>query len=241
MKRTSLGDLLKEHEVGKVEVERKVEVKNRFGELCREYEEVLEANDYEGEIKTIDDILAPSEINAFLQMTIGFEQHQNYDWRTGYVISHLIQKSYDAGNNGFVLNTQKVKRLNNLGYKIQGTKKRKIELKIEGDVGYDCGWNSNNSTITIGGNTGNDCGWNSTDSTIIIGGNTGYNCGWNSTDSTIIIGGNTGYNCGWDSNNSTFKIKNKELYERLKEELNFKKGNRLFLLSPDGTEEVYRP
>src|SRR3989344_7879657 len=114
MKRTSLGDLLKEHEVGKVEVERKVEVKNRFGELCREYEEVLEARDYKGKIKTIDDILAPSEINAFLQTTIGFEQHPEYDLRTGMFISQLIQKSYDAGNNDFVLNTQKLKVLDHL-------------------------------------------------------------------------------------------------------------------------------
>src|SRR3989344_7641461 len=238
MKRTSLGDLLKEHEVGKVEVERKVEVKNRFGELCREYEEVLEANDYEGEIKTIDDILAPSEINAFLQMTIGFEQHQNYDWRTGYVISHLIQKSYDAGNNGFVLNTQKVKRLNNLGYKIQGTKKRKIKLKIEGDVGYDCGWNSNNSTITIGGDAGNDSGSFSNNSTITIWGNAGDYCGFESTDSTIIIGGNAGNYCGWNSNSSTFKVKNKSLYELLKTKLNFNRSNTLFFIRPDGTEEV---
>ncbi|HLD00254.1 MAG TPA: hypothetical protein VJC39_00750 [Candidatus Nanoarchaeia archaeon] len=255
MKRTSLGDLLKEHEVGKVEVERKVEVKNRFGELCREYEEVLEARDYKGKIKTIDDILAPSDINTFLQTTITCQQHQNYNWRTGMFISQLIQKSYDAGNNGFELNTQKVKRLNNLGYQIQGTKRRKIKLKIEGDAGDYCGRNSTDSTTTIGGNAGdycgfdsknsiitigenagNWCGYYSTDSTITIGGNTGNDCGWNSTDSTITIGGNAGNYCGWDSNNSTFKIKNKELYERLKEELNFKKGNRLFLLSPDGTE-----
>src|SRR3989344_1337836 len=228
MKRTSLGDLLKEHEVGKVEVERKVEVKNRFGELCREYEEVLEARDYKGKIKTIDDILAPSDINTFLQTTITCQQHQNYNWRTGMFISQLIQKSYDAGNNGFELNTQKVKRLNNLGYQIQGTKRRKIKLKIEGDAGDYCGIDSKNSIITIGENAGNWCGYYSTDSTITIGGNTGNDCGWNSTDSTITIGGNAGNYCGWDSNNSTFKIKNKEL--------NFKKGNRLFLLSPDGTE-----
>ncbi|HLD00955.1 MAG TPA: hypothetical protein VJC39_04370, partial [Candidatus Nanoarchaeia archaeon] len=91
MKRTGFEGLLEGHEVGRVEVERKVEVKNRFGELGRKYEEVLEANDYEGEIKTIDDILAPSDINTFLQTTITCQQHQNYDWRTGMFISQLIQ------------------------------------------------------------------------------------------------------------------------------------------------------
>ena len=240
MKRTSLGDLLKEHEVGKVEVERKVEVKNRFGELCREYEEVLEANDYEGEIKTIDDILAPSDINAFLQVTIKYEQHQNYDWRTGKFISQLIQISYDAGNNGFVLNTQKVK-LGYLGDKIQGTEERKIELKIEGDAGNYCGSNSKDSTITIEGNVRDNCGFDSKNSTIIIRGNAGNWCGWYSNNSTITIEGNVENWCGESSNNSTFKVKNKELYERLKTELDFKKRNTLFLIRPNGKEEVYRP
>ncbi|HLD00252.1 MAG TPA: hypothetical protein VJC39_00740 [Candidatus Nanoarchaeia archaeon] len=206
MKRTGFEGLLKEHEVGKVEVERKVDTgQSDYGELMRKYEEVLEAKDY-SEIKTIDDILAPSDINAFLQVTIKYEQHQNYDWRTGKFISQLIQKSYDAGNNGFVLNTQKVKGVHNLGYKIQGTKERKIELKIEGDAGYNCGSNSKDSTITIEGNVGNDCGSYSNNSTITIAGNAGYDCGIYSKNSTITIGGNVGDYCGYYSNNSIITI-----------------------------------
>jgi len=260
MKRTGFEGLLEGHEVGRVEVERKVEVKNRFGELGRKYEEVLEANDYEGEIKTIDDILAPSDINTFLQTTITCQQHQNYDWRTGMFISQLIQKSYDAGNNYFVLNTQKVKGLHNLGHQIQGTKKRKIKLKIEGDAGNGCGWysknsiitiggnlgdwfgrDSNNSTITIRGDVGDYCGYDSNNLIITIGGNAGYECGRYSTDSTIIIGGNAGNWCGLNSTDSTFKVRNELLYEQLKTKLDFDKSNKLFLIRPDGTEEVYRP
>ena len=48
-------------------------------------------------------VLTPTKINLFLQSTITSEHKRNYASFTGLFISRLIQNSYNAGNNNFVL------------------------------------------------------------------------------------------------------------------------------------------
>ena len=71
----------------------------------------------------------------FLQATISFEDHKEYKERTGIFINKLIQESYDAGHNGFELNTMALPLIDKIGIYIQGKEKRPIEITIHGNAG----------------------------------------------------------------------------------------------------------
>ena len=150
-------------------------------------------------------VLNPSEINEFLQ-TVLKEYGDELDKRkTEFYINCLLQDSYDAGNNNFVLNTGD-SQMNHLGYMLKGTDEKKLEITIKGDVGYKCGYSSTNSSFTIEGNVREWCGKSSNNSSFAIRGNVGESCGDISKDSSFTIKGNVGYWCGRDSTNSSFTI-----------------------------------
>ena len=176
--------------------------------LLKKYEIVLEQEDHKtkNHIQSIDQILKPEEINAFLQTTKVFEGNKNYQKRTGIFISKLIKNSYDAENNNFKLNTKNLKEIHYLGCKLEGKEEKPIQITIEGNAGNLCGVNSENSTFNIEGNTRNNCGHGSKNSTYNIKGNAGDRCGFGSNNSTYNIKGNIGKHCGYGSNNSTFNI-----------------------------------
>ena len=158
-------------------------------------------------LESIDQILTPEKINAFLQTTKIFENDKNYQSYTGKFISKLIQNSYNAGNNNFKLNTKNLKEIHSLGYGLQGIKEKQIKITIEGNTGNWCGEESKHTTFNIKGNTGNWCGWRSKHTTFNIEGNTRNYCGGYSYNSTFNIKENTGDSCGHFSNNTTYNIK----------------------------------
>jgi len=148
------------------------------------------------ELEKITAILTPIQINAVLQATIQHEKRQDYSFNTGLFVSHLIQNSYNHGNNGFTLNTKTLKELHDLGRGLEGTPDKPIELTIIGNTGDHCGSNSKYSSINILGNIGDNCGWAAENSRFNITGNTGDSCGERSVYSIYNISGNTGNACG---------------------------------------------
>ena len=136
--------------VGKPEEEKPIEVvEGVFQELMGEYERFLETecdswNDFQVELNKITETVTPADITAFLQTTIKHEQHNEYCWRTGLFISKLMQNSYEAGHNDFILNTTALKEIHNLGCDLTGTEERLIKLTIIGNTGDWCGWGSRN-------------------------------------------------------------------------------------------------
>lgn len=174
--------------------------------------------------------LSPEQIDIFLQATIGYEPHNpygwdTYGWDTGLFITRLIQNSYDAGNNKFKVRTKGTGLLDHFGRYLEGTKRRPIEVIIDGDVGSGCGADARYSRFAISGNAGFGCGGEAKHSafcvsgnaeslcgevaeksTFSISGNTGNWCGRNAKGSTFSVGGNAEYGCGSDARNSTFNI-----------------------------------
>ena len=207
---------------GKPEEEKKIEVvEGVFQGLMERYERILEMKyaERKNQLDKITDILTPAEINTFLQMTIRHEQHEEYCLTTREIISELIQKSYDAGHNDFMLDTTALKEIYYIGSNLEGTEERPIE-------------------ITITGNTGDWCGCLSKHLTYKITGNTGGECGYGSKNSTFEISGNTGEGCGKYSTFSTYKTPNRKTLQKMLKDV--PKGNRIVFIHPDGSEEVMR-
>jgi len=150
--------------------------------------------------------LKPAQINnLLLQIIRETPKQKTEDEQTGLFLSKLIQKSYQAGNNDFILNTQDL-QIHCLGKKLVGKKERPIQITIQGNTGDSCGYESKNSIFNIKGNTGLTCGGESKNSTYNIEGKTKGWFGCKSKNSYFNLQGDTGENCGAESKNSTYNI-----------------------------------
>jgi hypothetical protein len=187
------------------------------------------------------DVLTPSMINAFLQATLVHETHREYGELTGPVISRLIQNSYEAGHNRFVLDTRTLPELVSIGEDLKGTKDRKLELMVFGDGGYSCGMGAEHLNMTVEGCVNDDCGENSRYSTFNISGDAGRYCGSRAYRSTFVIYG-TSIGLALFIQNApkrcTFKTPHEEVSLMLKACL--PEGNRVILMHPEGKEEKVR-
>ena len=78
------------------EIVRTPQLVDRFDSLMKKYEHFLglEYRKRELEKNRLQTVLLPSHINLFLQSTLSYEDHQNYQMYTGFFISKFIQNSY---------------------------------------------------------------------------------------------------------------------------------------------------
>lgn len=149
----------------------------------------------------ITNVLAPDQINKFLQITLAYKNQVGYHDLTGLFVTKLIQDSHNAGYNNFYLGTSAFKELHWIGAHLKRT-----QLTIKGDVGMHCGSRAKDSIFTITGNVGDCCGVESLGSTFSVAGNVGDRCGTHASRSTFLVVGNVGDNCGHMTWNSTFSI-----------------------------------
>lgn len=123
----------------------KTEVSPKYYALLRQLEEAMEKNHFQY-IHRADPfvhfplevpVLSPAEINEFLQGAVCLETHRNYELNMGPFISRLIEKSFEAGNDAFCLDTVNILKLAGLGYNLKGTEDKRISLTIKGDAGKE--------------------------------------------------------------------------------------------------------
>ena len=189
---------------------------DRLDSLMKKYEQFLGLG-YGGRglvQKHMQDVVLPCDINIFLQSTLHYETHENYEQNTGLFISQLIKNSYEAGNNGFELDMNSLKPINFLVSEVYGTKERMVIVVVKGEAGNYCGCSSQYSTFTIE--------------------KAGYGCGHSAQHSTFTVE-EAGYLCWYGARNSTFNTHNPEQYERFKKSVHPSKDNKLYLLSPNGS------
>ena len=180
-------------------------------QLLDKFKTVLNGNpnNFLGEIKIVDEILPPEEINIFLQQTVNFDRYQHYQNAVGFFTSKLIQNSYNAGNNEFTINTQSyyLRAINFLGFILEGKNKDNLmKLTIEGDVNDHCLREARNVSVQIKGNANKFLGFGTIDSIIVVNYNAGESCGQKSQNSTFNVGGSVGNTCGTYSKYSNFKV-----------------------------------
>jgi len=172
------------------EKERKVEFeKDKLVEKTLEQYKTVELNEH----STMGDVrkqmsqfelqtLKPAQIDHALQRII--KENQEYKKAskssinrlesayTGEFLSDLVQKSFENGNNNFILNTQDA-AISTLGHQLKGTPEEPIQITIQGNTGHNCGYESERCEFYITGNTGNSCGVESKDCRYDIQGDIG--------------------------------------------------------------------
>ena len=176
-----LDDLIRRQTARKPEDRKAIEVigERKFGELWVKYERALNSVDsLKVDIieyyvdRAIDDVLTPSQIEEFFRLTIAYENNKHYQKCTKLIINELIQNSYNADNNGFVLNTNELaKPIDDLCANLRGTHNKPINITINGDVGYYFCSQGKFLSVTINGNTRDICNDYGSSSSFIINGN----------------------------------------------------------------------
>lgn len=187
--------------------------------------------------------LEPEEINRFLLATIPYETDRvtrvifdSAALRTGVFISGLINASYERGNRIFRLNTACLIKADYLGHLARGRKGRHLKIEIQGNAGYKSGSYAKGAIISVSGNAGDWFGEHATHCKISIGGDAEWYCCTHARNSTITIYGSAGHMSGFGAKQCVFKSPNiKSLEEIVK---NVGKGNKLYLMHPNGKEEL---
>ncbi|GAG50666.1 unnamed protein product, partial [marine sediment metagenome] len=156
------------------EKEKKVEleVDETVERIFEGYKKLRDTREYnelkEGTSKL--EVLKPAQIDKLLQWIRSETPRDKVEnWITGDFLTGIIQDSYDAGYNDFVLTTADTE-INEMGNGLEGTEENPIKLDIKGIAGYRCGDNSKNSEFNIEGNVEGNCGSKSKNSTFNIKG-----------------------------------------------------------------------
>jgi hypothetical protein len=213
--KNGIDDVVRGHSGQVVDSERRLEstADAEFEELLKVYDQVLYTGEFiDGKRRQeyvrfmVNDVLTPSEINSFLQATKPWQEKEVYKNWTGRVISQLIQNSYDAGHNDFVLNTKDLAPISVIATEVVGKDDDHVRLWVEGGVGSSCGLESEYLTINIAGDAATHLGEKSKHSTFNVEGSAESYCGQRAEESSFNIAGNGGYACGDHAKKSTFNI-----------------------------------
>ena len=99
--------------------------------------------------KPLKSILSPVQINSFFIATFPYEGEQHYDKATGLFLTKLMQNSYYAGFNDFVLGADA--DLDCLGTRMQGTHANPIRIKFKGNI-FDAASLATHVNLVVYGN-----------------------------------------------------------------------------------------
>ena len=220
-------DFLAGYEPGKLEEVRKVQtVGTDFSDLMEKFEQMLDSDDGYSLDEMwqlvrhnpyLSEVLTPAEINYFLQATQQHESHKNYYNNTGVILSRLIQNSYCAGYNDFMLNTKNISRTDDLGTLLIGTEDCPLSITVQGNITNECGNRAEYSLFTLNGTIG-------------------ARCGLKAKHSTFTYNGAVGDFCGWEAENCTFKTPLRENLRKMRGSISINKGNTLIYI--DSGREV---
>jgi len=152
-------------------------------------------------------ILEPLKIDTLLQKILqnNYAEKKYVPEIVGKYLSKIIQISYDAGNNDFVLNTGDY-FIRNLGFKLNGKEKNPIKLTIQGNTGDKCGTGVIHSEFSITGITRDSCGWGAKYSKFSMEGNVGDWCGTDAKFSGFSVKGSVGGSFGRHAEYSEFSV-----------------------------------
>ncbi len=135
-----------------------------------------------------DAVAHPEDIAAFYRYCLvspeikGSIQEYPFNLLLPYICANLlIQHSYDAGFNGFTLDTELYKEATNeypwkYFYQLRGTPGRLLQIRIKGSLGPECAHHLEHCDFTVEGNVDRDFGNSSSLSHFQITGSTAGIC-----------------------------------------------------------------
>jgi hypothetical protein len=180
-------------------------------------------------------VLPPEDITAVMTEVIdkyGFADMDSYPAYTEamkdkynaavFLVSDLIQSSYEHGNNEFELNACNIKPFH-FASGLKGNKDNRIKMSIFGDVGNYCGANSRYADFDIQGNVGWGCGRSNEWTRYIISGDIEPSIACWSKDVLVTVSGRLSYNGDTrgnefflDSNRCVLQVSNQEDFDNMR-------------------------
>ena len=235
-----LSDLIRRHTARKPDDRKEVKIEHTYNtkKMLKEFNKVLKLDDHIYFLlefkkhleRTLTDVLTPTEINILLQTMLHDTENEpvNYlgnqisDDRMGLFITQLIQLSYDAGNNDFMLVTENPSRIiGDIGFRLNGNKKKLVKIKIHGDVNALCHCSSY-CEIDLDGDIQYD---------ILGTGNDSHHC-------IFTFRGEVPSNNNYSAEESIYKTSNKRAIETLIRRVLHGGYNQIVFINQDGTEEA---
>lgn len=210
-----------------------------IGPILEKYAECIRQHSYFDAytifLRGVAPVLTPVQINNFLQETIAYENRESQPWHKGKFVGWLIEESYKAGHNHFVLNTKAGGRpLRELCCWVKCRKRQPLEIKVDGPLGMLCGGNSEHIILSAD-SIGEQCGAEGKNLTINAS-SIGNYCG-EQGNHVIVSAEEGGYYCGRNATESIFRTSNMETLERMKYYVARFSKNRIYFIHPDGSEE----
>jgi len=192
----------------------------------------------EGESDVIEefdmDVLSPIKIELLAyNITTKTSKRRLKGKMPGFLLSKVIQDSYDNGYNDFKIDTRNIP-LERIGDNLKGTKENPIKITIHGSNLDLLGTFSEYCVFYIKGNTGGSCGFDSKNNEFNIEGNTEYftgsksknckfrlkgakeSCGSKAENSIFEIEGDVGMRLGKGAKRCTFMTHNSKTYGQIK-------------------------
>ena len=209
----------------------------------------------------IDVVLTPEEIRT-LTPVILFTKGENDLGYRGVFLNRLIQNSYNQGYNNFKVDLLTIATLH-IGSYLNAEKKRPLRLSVENGKGFFYAHHAHNlhldvnievfgyahsvknSQIMIEGNAATGLGNHSYRTTFHVKGNVYNALAKDAQESTYIIDGDfeVGPNSQYSLNSARqciFKARKMETAQTLLDNLIQGGDNLVYLLNPDGTEQLMR-
>ena len=131
-------------------------------------------------LEWLTDVLPPELISQLWQV-ISSER----DDLSPHFLNRLIQNSYDAGYNDFVVDVRETSPPQHIGRCLQGTATRKLELAVMGNLGFMNGSNMRYVNYCVDGKVGYSFGYHAQHSSLIVDEATNW-FGEETTDCTLI-------------------------------------------------------
>ncbi len=147
-------------------------------------------------------IATPKQIDLAYQLIAPESDIQTHE--AGKFLSKLVQASFDAGYNGFLISASQ--GIDEFPYELTGKENDTLKIEIYGNAGNQFGSFSAYLDVTLQGSAGNHPAFWTKDSIIVIGGDVGTHCGVSLGRSKISILGNAGDSPFMDSQDSNWYI-----------------------------------
>ena len=209
----------------------------------------------------IDVILTPEEIRTLTPVILFTEGESDLGFR-GVFLNRLIQNSYNQGYNNFNVDLLTIATLH-VGSYLNAEEKRPLRLSVKNGKGFLYAAHANNlhldvnievfgyahsvknSQIMIEGNAATGLGNHSYRTTFHVKGNVYNALAKDAQESTYIIDGDfeVGPNSQYSLNSARqciFKARKMETAQKLSDNLIQGGDNLVYLLNPDGTEQLMR-
>lgn len=134
----TLEILLENPEELRNKAENAISCRKKANELLKKYMQLSSMPEWGYATEEKELALKPEEITEFFEKSKIYKRHELYGKILGKFTTRLVQESYKKGGNGFLLDANGIKGLEDLCDKVEGSKDKKLNIEVSGNPGKGC-------------------------------------------------------------------------------------------------------